>query len=106
MITFTSQKTVTAIKRQTYSGTPAKSVYASIGTATCYLRPLNEEQATVGGLQYGLAFSAIFETTVDIKEGDKIIIDSIEYTVRGIVNHDRGFNTSYKRALLTKPENS
>lgn len=104
MLTFTKQKTVTAIKRQSYSGTPAKSVYSTIGSTTCYLRPLNEEQAAVNGVQFGLGFSAIFETSVDVRESDKLVIEGIEYTVRGIVNHDRGFRTSYKRALITKPE--
>lgn len=106
MLTFTTEKIVTAINRQTYSGSPAVSSYASIGTATCYLRPLNEEQSSMNGMQYGQAYSAIFETSVDIREADKIVIDGIEYTVRGVVNHDRGGQTAYKRCLLMKPENS
>ena len=104
MKTFTGQKTVASIKRQTYTGTPPKSSYSSVGTTTCYLRPLGEEQAANNGMQYGLGFSAIFETNVDVQEGDKITISEVEYTVRGVVNHDRGFNTQYKRALLLKGE--
>ena len=106
MLKFTGEKIVSAITRQTYTGTPSKSSYASVGTATCYLRPLTEEQASMNGIQYGTGFSAIFETSVDIREADKITIDSIVYTVRGVVNHDRGSNTPYKRALLTKAENA
>lgn len=106
MLTFTTEKIVTAIKRQSYSGSPAKSTYTSIGTATCYLRPLSEESASMNGMQYGLGFSAIFEIGTDIREADKITINDIEYTVRGVVLHDRGFATQYLRALLTKPENS
>lgn len=104
MFTFTTQKIITAIKRQVYTGN--KSVYSVVGTGTCYLRPLSEEQASLNGFQYGTGFSAIFETSTDIREADKITIDSVEYTVRGVVNHDRGHNTSYKRALLSKAENS
>lgn len=106
MLTFTTEKIVTSIKRATYSGTPPKSTYADIGSATCYLRPLAEEAATMNGGQFGYAFNAIFEVSVDIREGDKIVISGVEYTVRGVVNHDRGFNTPYKRCLLTKPENA
>lgn len=106
MRSFTGQKTVSAISRQTYSGSPSKSTYSSVGTATCYLRPLTEEQAAMNGMQYGTSFSAIFETSVDVREADKLTIDGVVYTVRGVVNHDRGFATAYKRALLTKPENA
>jgi hypothetical protein len=106
MRTFTGQKTVSAISRQSYTGTPSKSVYASVGTSTCYLRPMTEEQASVNGFQYGLAFTAIFETSVDVRESDKITIDSVVYTVRGVANHDRGYATGYKKCVITKAENS
>ena len=105
MRTFTGQQTVSAISRQTYSGSPSKSSYSSVGTASCYLRPLTEEQSSMNGMQYGTGFSAIFETSVDVQEGDKLTISSIQYTVRGVVNHDRGRNTPYKRCLLLKAEN-
>jgi len=102
MQTFTSQKTITAIKRQTYAS--GKSSFASVGTATGYLRPLNEEQASVNGVQFGVGFNLIVEIDVDIREGDKVVIDSVEYTLRGVVNHDRGGLTKYKRALMVKGE--
>lgn len=88
--------------RQTYTGN--KSAYASVGTATGYLRPLNEQQSNFAGVQYGLGFSLIVETSVDIREGDKVTISGVTYLVRGMVNHDRGGATAYKRCLLTKPE--
>jgi len=102
MLTFTNQKTISAISRQSYTGD--KSVYASVGSATCYLRPLSEEQASMNGFQYGTGFAIIVETGVDIREADKVTIDSVVYTVRGVVNHDRGFNCAYKRILATKSE--
>lgn len=102
MRTFTNQKTISAIKRQTYVGN--KSSYSSVGTATGYLRPLTEEQASANGVQFGLGFSLIVETDVDIQEADKVVIDSIEFTVRGVANHDRGGYPKYKRCLLLKPE--
>lgn len=99
---FTGQKTISAIKRQTYTGD--KSSFASVGTATGYLRPLTEEQSSTNGLQYGNGFSLIVETSVDIQEMDKVTIDSVDYLVRGVVNHDRGGILAYKRAVLTKPQ--
>lgn len=102
MRTFTNQKTISAIKRQTYVGN--KSSYASVGTATGYLRPLSEEASSVNGVQFGFGFNLIVETDVDIRETDKVTIDSVEYTVRGVANHDRGGATKYKRILMVKPE--
>jgi hypothetical protein len=103
MQTFTTQKTISAINRQVYVGD--KSSYSSVGTATCYLRPLNEEQSASNGVQFGLGFSIIVECDVDIREGDKVTIDAVDYTIRGVVNHDRGIRTSYKKALALKGEN-
>lgn len=60
----------------------------------------------MNGFQYGQAYSAIFETSVDVREADKLTIGGIDYTVRGVVSHDRGGQTAYKRCVLTKPENS
>jgi hypothetical protein len=97
---FTGQKTISAISRQTYSG--GKSSFSSVGTGTGYLRPLNEQESSFASVQFGLAFSLIVETGVDIQETDKVTIDSITYVVRGVVNHDRGGLLAYRKALIIK----
>ena len=103
MLFFTNQKSISTVKRQVYTGD--KSTYTTVlSSQTGYLRPLTEEQASANGLQYGTAYALIVETSVDIREGDKVTIDSIEYTVRGMVNHDRGGICAYKRIVMTKPE--
>lgn len=99
-----NNKTVSATKRQVYTGN--KSVLTAVGSSyTAYLRPLSEEASASNSLQYGYGFNLITEIGVDIREGDRITIDSIDYTVRGVVAHDRGGILAYKRALITKPEN-
>jgi len=102
MRSFTSQKVISAIKRQTYVGN--KSTFASVGSSTGYLRPLSEEQASLNAVQFGRGFLLIVETDVDIREGDKITIANVEHTVQGVANHDRGGATKYKRCLITLPE--
>ena len=102
MKTFTNQKTISAIKRMVYTGN--KSIFSSVGTATGYLRPLTEESSSVNGIQFGFGFNLIVEIDVDIREGDKVTIDSVEYTVSGVADHDRGGVTAYKRILMTRPE--
>lgn len=102
MLYFTNQKTISAISRQTY--TDGKSSFASVGSATGYLKPLSEQESAFNGIQFGQAFNLIVECSVDIREGDKVTIDSVVYVVRGVVNHDRGGFTAYKKALITKPQ--
>lgn len=110
MRTFTNQKSI-AVYRQTYSGTPAISSFllqygttTGVSAVTGYLRPLGEEASSMNGIQYGYGFNLIVETAIDIKEGDQVVIDSVTYNVRGVVNHDRGTATQYKRCLMTKSE--
>lgn len=94
-------KTVSTIQRQVYTGN--KSTYTSVGSSfSAYLRPLGEEASASNGIQFGYGFNLITPIGTDIKEGDKVTIDSIDYTVRGVVSHDRGGILAYKRALITK----
>jgi hypothetical protein len=106
MQTFTTQKTISAHDRQTYSGDISTYGPVLVSPAdTCYLRPLTEEQAATNGVQFGYGFSIIVECDVDLREGDHIAIEGVTYTIRGIVNHDRGNRTRYKRALALKETN-
>ena len=99
---YTTQKTISAIKRQSYVGNI--SSFTTVGTGTCYLRPLSEVESSNNGFQYGVAYSVICETSLDIREMDKITIDSTDYLVKGVVNHNRGSYTPYKRALVVLPQ--
>lgn len=100
---FTDNCTISSIKRQVYTG--SKSTPTETGTTgTGYLRPLNEEQAALNGVQYGQAFSLIIECDVDIQESDIITVDTVIYTVVGMANHNRGGYTAYKKCLLTLPQ--
>jgi len=101
---FTKNNIITDVQRQTYSGT-SMSTMTTVGiTGTCYLRPLNEEQSSVNGFQFGLGFSVIVEVGVDIREGDRVTVDSVNYTIQGVVNHNRGGYPKYKKCLALKPQ--
>ena len=128
---FTSQKLVQDIKRLTYVGNI--SSYVSISTASyatdgidndgddlidssdsdldgadlsvkCSLRPLSEIESATNGYQYGTAFNAIFEVFVDIKTNDKITIENVQYTVKGVATFNNGNLLDYKRVLIVKPQ--
>lgn len=100
---FTGQKSITKVERQVYSGSLSSYTTTTVAT-TGYLRPLSEEQASMNNIQYGNGFSLIVETGTDIQEGDRLTIAAVIYTVRGIVDHDRGGLTAYRRCLLLKPQ--
>ena len=73
-------------------------------TPNCYLRPMDEQASSVNGFQFGFGFSVIVETNVDLRIGDVLTISSVDYTVRGMVNHNRGGLTAYKKCLVVKAE--
>jgi hypothetical protein len=102
---FTTQKTITNHTRLgNYVGNLSSSTTVTTGPVSCYLRPLSEIESSNNGYQYGIAHSAIFEVGEDIQEQDKITIDSVEYTVKGVVDHSRGYATGYIKALIIKPQ--
>lgn len=103
MRTFTTEKSITSVKRQVYTG--AKSTLTEVHTGfTGYLRPLSDDLAAANGLQFGQGYQLITEVGVDIQTGDRITIDAQDYTVRGKAVHDRGRGTAYTRFLMVKPE--
>lgn len=100
MLFFSTQQTISAISRQVYTGN--KSTFTSVGTGTGYLRPLSEEKSAVNGMQFGNGFQLITEVSLDIRIGDKLTINSVDYTVRGMANHNRGISLlQYKKYILT-----
>jgi len=99
-ISFLNQKDVT-IKRLSYVGD--KGTFGTVGTATGYLRPLSETQASLNGFQFGKAFALLVDDEVDLRESDTVTIDGEDFTVNGVANHDR-LSIAFKRAIITKPE--
>jgi hypothetical protein len=104
MQTFSSQQPVSSVTRITgyTSGISQSTTVTSI--TSCYLRPLSEVESSNNGFQFGTVFNAIFEVGTDIREQDKITIAGTTYTVKGVANHNRGFNTGYVKALIIKPQ--
>ena len=100
---FTNQKTITNVSRITSYTSGLSNTTTVTGITSCYLRPLSDIESSTNGFQYGTAFNALFEIGTDIRELDKITIDSVQYTVQGVAVHDRGINTQYVKALIVKP---
>jgi len=103
---FTQQQTVSAVQRLTYSGSPSLGSLGVVSSFTpnCYLRPLSEEASGINGLQWGTGFTIITEVGIDIRIGDILTIEGVDYTVRGRADHNRGGITAYQKYLATKPQ--
>ena len=89
------------IKRTTYVGD--KSSFVTASTVKGYLRPLSAEEASLNGFQHGQAFMIQVPSAVDLRKGDRVTIESKDYTVEGVANHDR-FSLAHRRALITLPQ--
>ena len=100
---FTSQTLISTISRQLYVGNISNSTTVA-SSVNCYFRPLSEKQSSDNGYQYGIAHSCIFETDVDVREGDDLTIGGVVYTVRGVAIFSHGNVLDYTRTLVTKPQ--
>lgn len=92
------QQTAITIQRQVRTGD--KTAYSQVGTGFGYLRPMTEEQSSTNGYQYGKGFILICDDTTVIKESDKVIANSVTYTVRGVATHIRGPHHFIKALLI------
>ena len=81
-------KTITAVKKQTYTGNKSTFVTSTGLTASCYLEPLSAEMAAQSGLQWGNSFRVFVDTGTDIDISDLITIATIDYTVKGRSDFD------------------
>lgn len=106
MRTFTTQNSIDAVKRLTYSGSPSKGTLSTVyQNLTGYLRPLDAETAAANQMQWGFAFSLITEMGLDIQIGDTLTIDGTDYNVKGKADYTAGNRrTSYLKFLLTLPQ--
>ena len=101
---FTNAHQLTLVERQVY--TLGKSAFTTVSgvSGQVYMRTLNEEQTALNGLQWGQGFSMIYPTTLDIRIGDRVTVDSVVYVVKGVLTNARGTILDFGKALLTKPQ--
>ena len=68
-----------------------------------FLRPMSEQQAAVGNYQWGKAYHVFVDNSVDLKEGDRITVNSTVYIIRGVAIVNYGAEP-FKKAAATLPE--
>jgi len=78
------------------------STYAEITQIKGYLRPLNENESSINGLQYGRGYSFTTPSVSDLKAGDKLVINSVEYNVQACADKGQAIGSlNYKKAILS-----
>lgn len=85
------------IKRTTKEGT--KYTFATLGTATCFLQPLDVESAQALGISFSQSSKLYLPISTDISSGDRVVIDGITYGVKGVQKLGYG-SLEHKKAIL------
>ena len=102
---FFLDKSISAVKRQTYTGSKSALTTVTGLTAACYLEAMDSVMAAQSGLEWGKAFNVFTESGVNITESDMITIESVNYTVKGTQDWSR-LSPSYRLLLVVKEESS
>src|SRR3989304_6229428 len=81
-------KSVT-VKRLTggFGGDPDKSDYQTVATLSGNLQQATAEEAALADGDFGKVWNLFIDRGANIKESDRVTIDNVDYTVKGI--HDR-----------------
>lgn len=80
-----------------------KMAYDTGTSVPCHLQPLSAEQISyIGEGAIGKSFRAWMPQDTDIREGDLIIIDTVEYKCKGVMDYNFP-NLKHKEVLLNKP---
>jgi hypothetical protein len=90
------------IRRNTAVGTNGRRTMADLATSVpCLALPMALSTAVSNGFSLGKAYDVYFEPDQDVRPGDKLLIGSDDYTVKGVQN----FNVpvvGHKRALCVQ----
>lgn len=98
--------TTASIRRtSTVSG---KQVYADVSTGvTCRIQPASDHAASLNDIQYGQGFVVFFDTAVDVRANDQLVISGITYSVRGVKDNFGSLSgLSHKEVLAVKQARS
>ena len=110
MRTFTSQFSITALKRQVYTGNKSALTTQSGTPISCYLHPTALPDAEVAVGQWARAYDLIVEADgVLPAKGDRLTIVRSkdlfamgDFLVQGVADHTRGGATAYLKFSLQR----
>ena len=85
------------LQRMTASG--STFVFTANGSSKCFLQPIDGETAELFAVTFTKGSVAYLPASADVKEKDRIVIDSIKYGVKGILNRPYG-GLAHKKVIL------
>lgn len=90
------------VSRQTATNAQ-KSAYASVGSISCFIQPLDDTVEVSQGQAFGRQFQAYMERGSNIQVGDKAVDGSgREYRVSGLKDYDYSMGLKHMQVLLTE----
>ncbi len=81
-----------------YSATPSEET-------KCHIQQASDEEAAYSEGVFGKVFKIYFPAGTNIKESDKITIDSVEYFTSGVKNYEYGGKTPHMKIVANLPKN-
>lgn len=80
----------TTIKRLTATANPNVKEWSEVGTISVMFLPLSAEKSQIAKAEgiIGKAYTLFADSAADIEETDRVVIDTLEYDVRGIKKYE------------------
>ena len=96
------KKTVT-VKRLVgnQGGNPDKFAFSTVGTISADIQPSSPETTQFVEGVAGETFNIFCEKGADIQKNDRVVIDGVDYTVKGMLEFDEG-NIPHKEGVIVK----
>lgn len=93
------QDTIT-VSRLTADAGNTKTYQVVVASQACMLQPQDEEETVLQGLAVGKAFKCYMDVDANIKESDKVIVNSEEFRVNAIKKYNFGSHQHLKVVLV------
>lgn len=82
----------------------SKTMQALYTGVSCQVMPLDNQSAVANGWDFGQGYQVFFDTTQDVKKGDKLIWGNLTLIVQGIKDFANMPLLSHKEVICTTEE--
>jgi len=90
------------IKRLTATANPNIKEWQEVGTISVMFLPLSAERRQIARAEgiIGKAYTLFAELSADIQETDRVVIDEVEYDVKGIKRYEGSQAVDHQEILI------
>lgn len=92
------------VKRLTVTANPNIKDWQEVETISVMFIPLSQEMGQIASAQgiMGKAYNVYADATADIQETDRLVIDLLEYDVKGIKKYEGTHGVNHLEVLIEK----